>query len=180
MKTCAALGSMLICVTLSVAAEPVKSGPQVGDKMPGPFEPFNVTGPNADEECCLFCRFGNDPVIMIFAREMSEPLTALLKKVDELNAKHQKQSLGTCAIFVDKATGLRPALKVMASKADLKHLIVATLDAPPDGYGIAKDADVTVVLYVGAAVKANHAFRKGELSARAIEEVVKDVGKIVK
>ncbi len=179
MKPLFALCACLLVAVVAFAAEPVKSGPQVGDKMPGPFEPFNITGANAGEECCLFCKFGNDPVIMIFAREMSEPLTALLKKVDELNAKYKKQDLGTCAIFVEKGTGLRPALKAIANKAELKHLIVATLDTPPDGYGIAKDADVTVILYTRAAVKANHAFRKGELNEKAIEAVLKDAAKIV-
>ena len=180
MKALLVLGLLFGFSTLTLAAEPVKSGPQVGDKVPGPFEPFNVTGANADEECCLFCKFGNDPVVMIFAREMSEPLTALMKKVDELNAKYKKQDLGSCAIFVEKGTGLRPALKVMAAKAELKYLIVGTLDAPPDGYAIARDAEVTVLIYTGAAVKANHAFRKGELNDKAIEAIAKDVGKIVK
>src|SRR5689334_8986324 len=98
------------------AADPVKSGPQVGDKVPGAFEPFNVTGTNADEECCLYCKFGHDPSVMIFAKQMSEPLTALIKNIDELNVKFRKADLGTCAIFCDKgAVKLRPELKKLAA-----------------------------------------------------------------
>lgn len=180
MRILLALVSLLVLSPFLYTAEPIKSGPQVGAKVPGPFEPFNINGANADEECCLYCKFGNDPVVMIFARDMSEPLTVLLKKVDALNAKYKKQDLGTCAIFVEKATGLRPALKVVATKAELKNLIIGTLDAPPKGYDIHNDADVTVMFYVGSTVKANHAFRKGEFNEKVIDEVLKDVSKIVK
>jgi hypothetical protein len=169
----------MLAAACATAAEPLKSGPQVGDKVPGPFEPFNVTGPNADEEWCLYCKFGNDPVIMIFAREMSEPLDALLRKVDQLSAEHKKADLGTCAIFVEKGTGLRPALKTVAARNKLNHVILATLDAPPKGYDIHKDADVTVLLYSRSAVKANHAFRKGELNEKAIAAIAADVSKIL-
>ena len=116
---------------------------------------------------------------MIFAREASEPLTALLKKMDELNVKYKKQDLGTCAIFIDKSEGVRSALKKMASKAELKQLIVATLDAPPNRYEINKEADVTVLIYKGIVVKANHSFRKGELDDKAIEAMVGDVIKMM-
>src|SRR5271166_3947197 len=100
------LGVILIA-TLSSAADPLKSGPQVGAKVPGAFEPFNVTGTNAGEECCLFCKFGVDPTVMIFAKEMTEPLTSLLKTVDDLNIKHKKADLGSCAILCDKGGRLR-------------------------------------------------------------------------
>jgi hypothetical protein len=177
MKTAIALCSILMFTSM-LSAEPVKSGPQVGDKLPGPFEPFNVNGTNSGEECCLYCKFGADPSVMIFAKEVSEPLTALMKKLDELNIKYKKADLGTCAIFWDKGTSLRPALAATAKKQDLKEFIVATLDEAPKGYSINKDADVTVLIYNKTAVKANHSFRKGELDAKAIEAITGDVSKM--
>ena len=42
-----------------------------------------------------------------------------------------------------------------------------------------KEADVTVVLYVDRNVKANFAFKKGELKEKEIEEVVKALPKIL-
>lgn len=35
------------------AKEPVKSGPKVGDEIPGTFHPLNVTGPDAGQKRCL-------------------------------------------------------------------------------------------------------------------------------
>ena len=43
----------------------------------------------------------------------------------------------------------------------------------------AKDADVTVLLYVGRKVKANFAFEKGKLSAAEVEKVLKELPKIL-
>ena len=37
----------------SVLAEELKSGPQTGTSLPGPFHPLNVTGPFAGKKQCL-------------------------------------------------------------------------------------------------------------------------------
>jgi hypothetical protein len=170
---------VVVLAAMSSAAEPVKSGPQVGAKVPGAFEPFNVTGTNAGEDCCLFCKFGVDPTVMIFAKDMSEPLTGLLKKLDELNVNYKKSDLGTCAIFCEKGTRLRGDLKTLADTKSFKEIILGTMEQPPKAYSINNEADVTVIVYVGAAVKANHAYRKGELDAKAIEVITSDVEKMV-
>ena len=49
----------------------------------------------------------------------------------------------------------------------------------PEKYKIAKDAEVTVLLDENFTVKANHAFKKGELNAKAIDKIAADVPKIV-
>jgi hypothetical protein len=38
------------------AAEGLKSGPAVGEKVPGTFEPLNVTGAMAGKKACLYCK----------------------------------------------------------------------------------------------------------------------------
>ena len=53
------------------AAEKLKSGPQVGEKVPGPFEPLNINGDNAGKKFCQFCINGQNPVAMVFARDAS-------------------------------------------------------------------------------------------------------------
>ena len=56
-----------------------------------------------------------------------------------------------------------------------------TIDNPagPRGYKVAKDADVTVVLYQGRKVKANYAFKKGDLKDKDIDKILADVSKIL-
>jgi hypothetical protein len=51
-------------------------------------------------------------------------------------------------------------------------------DGPPS-YRLTKDADVTVILFVKQKVVANFAFRTGELTTKAREEVLKAVPKVL-
>ena len=65
-------------------------------------------------------------------------------------------------------------------KENIKSLVLAIDNvAGPQAYNIAKDAEVTVVLYNKRTVKANYAFRKGELNEKAVEAIVKDIPKIL-
>ena len=56
----------------AVAAADLKSGPQAGEKVPGPFHPLNVNGEDAGKKACLYCKHGDSPVAMVFARTANE------------------------------------------------------------------------------------------------------------
>jgi isopentenyl diphosphate isomerase/L-lactate dehydrogenase-like FMN-dependent dehydrogenase len=148
--------------------------------VPGPFHPLNITGEKAGQKNCLVCQNGDHPVAMIFAREANEPVMALIKKIDACTAKHQDSDMGSFAVFLSEDEDLPKQLKELAQKDHIKHTVLA-VDSPtgPQAYKIAKDADVTVVLYTHRTVKANYAFPKGDLNEKAISRVVADVGKIL-
>jgi hypothetical protein len=117
---------------------------------------------------------------MIFAREISDNLTSLVKKIDAATVKNSGNRMGSFVVFCTDEEGLEKKLKALAEKEKLKD-IVLTIDNPsgPSGYQVAKDADITVVLYTNRTVKANYAFKKGELKPKDIEAIVKDVSKIL-
>ena len=46
----------------------LKSGPQVGQEVPGPFHPVNINGEQAGKKSCLYCANGPNPVAAVFAR----------------------------------------------------------------------------------------------------------------
>jgi hypothetical protein len=117
---------------------------------------------------------------MIFAREVSDPLTSLVKKIDAATAKNSDCSMGSFVVFLSDDEGLEKKLKDLAKKDKIEHTVLA-IDNPagPRGYGVAKDADVTVVLYTNRTVKANYAFKKGELKDADIDKIVGDVSKIL-
>ena len=84
-------------------------------------------------------------------------------------------------VVLNDQENVRGQLEQIAKKQALKHLILSTFDSEgPEGFKVAKEADVTVVLYREFAVLANHAFRKGELNDQAIERIVADLPKILK
>jgi hypothetical protein len=123
---------------------------------------------------------GANPVAMIFAREVSDPLTSLVKKIDAATASASKCKMGSFVVFMSDTEGLKDELKKLAKAEGLKKTVLS-IDNPagPKGYDIAKDADITVVLYTKRTVKSNYAFKKGELNEQAIEKIMKDVPKIL-
>src|SRR5437868_5170436 len=117
---------------------------------------------------------------MIFARQISDPLTSLVKKIDAATVQNSSCSMGSFVVFLSDDEDMEGKLKALAKKEQLKELVL-TLDNPsgPRGYGVAKEADVTVVLYTNHNVKANYALRKVELKASDVDKIVADVKKIL-
>src|SRR5262249_22234720 len=140
----------------------------------------NVTGEKAGMKNCLYCLNGPNPVAMVFARNLNPQVATLIKRLDDATQKNDKANMGSFAVFCSDKEGLEGTLKDMAGKQSLKKLILA-IDNPagPQGYDISKDADVTVVLYNEFTVRANYAFKAGELNQKGIDSIVADVSKIV-
>jgi hypothetical protein len=44
--------AVVLALGSTMAADAVKSGPQIGDTIPGPFNVLNVTGPQAGKSNC--------------------------------------------------------------------------------------------------------------------------------
>jgi hypothetical protein len=116
---------------------------------------------------------------VIFAREVTDGLTSLVKKIDEATDKNRDCRMGSFVVFCSDEEGLKKKLEDLAKKENLKRTVL-TIDNPtgPEGYDIAKDADVTVLLYVGQTVKVNHAYKKGELSEREVTRILTELPKI--
>lgn len=179
-RTLFAAAVAVTLVGFATAAD-LKSGPQTGDKIPGPFAPLNINGKSAGEKHCLFCDNGDNPVVMIFARTTECPGTQkLLKAVDAATAAHSKCEMGSFVVFCTDEEKAEDKLKDLAKKEGYKK-IVLSVDTPagPSKYKVAKEADITVVLYTSRVAKANYAFEKGKITDKDIEAIVADVSKIV-
>jgi hypothetical protein len=106
-------------------------------------------------------------------------LTSLVKKVNEVNDKEGKK-MGSFVVVLSDDEKMEQKLKDLAKKEDLKKTVL-TLDNPtgPRGYKISKDADVTVILYKNKTVKVNKTYKKGEFKDADVEEILKDLPKIL-
>ena len=106
----------LLAVGGIASAQSITSGPQAGQKVPGPFKPLHVNGPDAGMRECLYCKFGPRPVVMIFARETSPALAALVKgsdarSIDRLELRRRSEDLVLALAAAAPALGLqKPAL----------------------------------------------------------------------
>jgi hypothetical protein len=118
---------------------------------------------------------------MVFAREITPGLTSLVKKVDEATAQNKSADLCSFVVLCSDDKDLEEKAKKLAEQEKIEKTVL-TIDnqAGPKPMKLSKDADVTVVLYVKKKAAANHAFKKGELNASAIEKVLGDLPKIVK
>jgi hypothetical protein len=181
------VAGLLLCGGAVVAAEGgLKSGPQPGATLPGPFNPYNVT--NADLPDRAGTRndyteqYGPNPVVLIFAQEVSGPLVTLVKLLDREVArnKSEKVRLRAVVVMLSEDEGMQERLKALARKEEIRNVSLALLSPPgPKHFKLSPAADVTVVMYRQLKVVANHAFKKGELNEKAIEAVLRDVPRTV-
>ncbi|HUY32838.1 MAG TPA: hypothetical protein VMV69_08660 [Pirellulales bacterium] len=119
---------------------------------------------------------------MIFARKSDAALASLVKQVDALVAKHADKKLSS---FVNLLGEDRDTLEADAKQFAADHKIAnVPIVVPieftngPDNFGIDEKAEVTVMLYSGMKVKANHAFAAGKLDKKGVAAVVADVPKL--
>src|SRR6476659_599449 len=107
----------------------VKSGPQVGEKVPGPFHPLNINGEKAGQKNCLFCSNGQNPVAMVFARDVDSNVIALIKKIDEATTKNADANMGSFFVFLSDDKALEKKLSEVAEKEGLKKCVLS-IDNP--------------------------------------------------
>ena len=79
------------------------------------------------------------------------------------------------------ALGDSDGARITLAKAEGIASTVLSIDGNKAGpYGdFAREADVTVMLYVGRRVKANHTFAKGQMKEKGVEAVLADLPKIL-
>jgi hypothetical protein len=112
-------------------------------------------------------------------------LTSLVKKIDQrlaAAAGKTPKPAGVYVLFVSNSEGLDKRLRGMAEKVGLKHVNLC-IGAPAQEYEVAREADVTVVIYRGPEgeekVTANFALRKGELDEAKADAIVKALSKVL-
>ena len=86
----------------------LKSGPQVDEKVPGPFHPLNINGEQAGKKNCLYCANGNNPVAVVFARDLTPSVAKLITQLDAATVKNSGASMGSYAVFMSDSEKLVP------------------------------------------------------------------------
>lgn len=180
LMACAAL--VVASIGLAVAAEKVQSGLEKGAKVPA-FYVKDITGPAKDgEELCYRCRYGSQPVVTVFAKEMTEEVAALTKELDGVVAKNRDQKMaGFVVLLSNDPEKAAPSLAKTAEKMKIEQLPLTTFNgtAGPKGYKINEKANVTVMMWVDGTVKVSEGFNKGELTKDAISKVVAETKQIL-
>jgi quercetin dioxygenase-like cupin family protein len=180
------MGGLLMCGR-ALAADELKSGPQVGENTLIPLFPVTVFHAEKPERAGTRSDFveeyGASPVVIIFARTVSAPLNVLVKRLDAELARHKQDGAKVHAYLVMLSDeNLEKKLKDFAERQRIKNISLAIdgKETDPRGWKLARNADVTIILYNRRKVEGNHAFRKGELNEKTIDVVLNDLPKILK
>jgi hypothetical protein len=163
-----------------VMAGSVTSGPQVGDRVPGPFKPLCVSGTDAGQAVCQYCKNGARPVAVLFAKDVTPALAQLIKKIDAVTGAYKEAGLGSYVVVCTDAAGANQQLAAIAQQMQIQNTVMTLYKAGgPEQYRLAPEADVTVLLYSHFTVKANHAFKNAELTEAATNAILADLGKML-
>ncbi len=180
---------LLLTVLITGAPAPaagedhLKSGPQPGASIPGPCHVLTVTNVgmpgSAGTKTDFIERYGQDPVVLVFARGVNDPLTGLVNRLDAEVARNKAARLRAVVVVLSDDDGLETRLKDLAEKQAIRNVSLALMNpAGPPRYNLAKKADVTILLSKRRKVVANHAFKKGDLTGAAVDAVMADVPKV--
>jgi hypothetical protein len=200
-----------------VAAQDAKpTGTEPGQILPGPFRALVVTSPDApklpegvmsEDRTNLgdlarvgkfhdfVTRYGVDPTVAVFARELpaaDQPLGKLLQALDGAVTKNRNARLHAFGIFlILKGDFLQDAnqpvqikqIQDFAEQLQLKNIPLALDRAESERaklYGIPAEATVVVVAYVNQTVQARHIFTADKpLDDAAVRAILADVSKLV-
>jgi hypothetical protein len=99
-----------------------------------------------------------------------------VQQLDKAVADDKKAELKAWVTLLSSdQVGLDPKVVTWSQKHGIRNVPIGVfedVDGPPS-YGLARDAELTVLLFVKRKVVANFAFRTGEMKDRSIEDVMK-------
>jgi hypothetical protein len=162
--------------------------------LPGPFHPYNVTGPNKGRFHCLVSEYGEEPVVLIFHRglETSEAFRELLKGIDNAITRNPAVRLKSFVVFLedslpevigatDKTDDRRDVLErsvlKLNSEMKLEHVVLC-LGGKKDveKYNLPDKTDVTVILYRKLKVLSSTSLPADKLAGESVKEILTEVG----
>lgn len=119
-------------------------------------------------------------------REVSDPLTSLVKQIDEQlegrpSHRNGERKLGVFVIFCSDDPKLGQQLQDLLAKEKLKNVVLCTTTPTgPPRYRVTKGADLTMAVYnIQRRVTANVALEKGRLDAKETKAILEAIGRVV-
>jgi hypothetical protein len=126
-------------------------------------------------------------VALIFAREISDPLTSLVKAIDrqlgESPARRDGRKLGVFVVFCSDDPGLHKQLQDLIAREGIKNVVLSLSTNKAQGpprYRVARDAELTVVVYNGTGrVVTNMVLDTEDVTADRARDVVTALKKVL-
>jgi hypothetical protein len=191
----------LLCLSLqvSLAVAPPPMVPkadsvsvlQVGQNLPGPFHPYNATGPKAGRYHCLVSAAGLEPGVLLFARglEDNDAFKDLLKRLEGMVARNPQARLHVFVVFHgdtlpdpadddDKRDDAAKKLEKLSETLALRH-VVLSLGGKSElaKYKLNAEAPLNAVLFNKYKIAAYHALAADKVAkdSKELEAIAADV-----
>lgn len=184
-------------ILLALAAAPPEgkknAALRAGDDLPGPFHPYNVTGPHKKHYHSLISEHGLKPMVLIFHKnvDVGDPLRNLLRKLDAAIEKTSSVPLGSFVVFLpddlkevagrdddsdDARDALAEKVKDVADALKLKHVVLC-LDSKADveKYNLSDTNLVTVILCKKLKIAEIFALPKSDFTDKAVDKIMSAV-----
>jgi hypothetical protein len=120
---------------------------------------------------------------MLFARDIQGPLSSLLKQFDAAVGKNKESDMRSFAVFLSEDSDeMEGKIKALVEKEKISENVPLTIVediAGPPAFKIAKDAEVTVLLYTKGKVVSNFAFKSGEMQDKHVKAILAQLPKIL-
>jgi hypothetical protein len=131
---------------VALAADPVFSGPQAGEKTTG-FKVLEITGAGSGQERDPITDNAGAPTALVFVHTLERSLVPLLRSIDVYGASNRAR-LKTEVIFLapDRLAG-EQRIRAASGSLRLASRVGLSLDGPegPGNYGLNKDCLMTIV-----------------------------------
>jgi hypothetical protein len=148
-------------------------------QRPGPYTAVIATGPQRGQSYCYVCETADRPAVVVFARRLSDPLARLTGRLDRALGEHSDLRAWVTFLNDDQPSFDKEVVRWARRHAIQRVPLGVYEDAGgPPTYRVARDADVTVLLFVKRQIAANFAFREGELTDAAVGELMKALPRI--
>ena len=126
----------------------LESGLRVGE-IADMFSVRAITGPYRGQTLCYRCKLGNSPVVCVFARRITAPLTSLFKQLDARIASGKDGLKALVVCLTDDPKETTKKLEALAAQCVFEHVPLTLVNNPygPQHYKIAEDAEVTILMW---------------------------------
>jgi hypothetical protein len=163
-----------------LGADTLFSGPQPGELLPT-FRVLAVNGPDAGKEVDYIARYGDAPILLIFAHYIDRNVYRVMWPCDRYAAERASAGLRTLYVYLapEKVAGERRMAQVVRSLSlEVQTAVSLDGDEGPGAYGLNKQVGVTAIVAKGRKVVANFAIVQPGLtdSPKIIAELVTLVG----
>jgi hypothetical protein len=140
-----------------------------------------ANGPRPDFHENIIGFFGAAPAVLVFIHGSGEKALDFVQRLDAQAAKDKSLRVGVIFLAKKEAyENVSHRLKTRARQRKIEKAwlcVFKSLDGP-SGYAIAKEAEITLVLYRYKTVAATFAFREGEFAAKVSEKILEELRKL--